>query len=124
MTDFAHFDHDLWPPAPPRSDVDQSYIETAKEMAEGAEEAKGGKCIYGHYVFWLEGPVAVRPGHIYSREGRDEFRISGMCEYCFDEAFAQPDCHCGREDLGNHCQCCCDNPTDGNEMGSSGGGEA
>ena len=28
---------------------------------------------------------AVFEGHIYSREGLDEYRISGHCEYCFDK---------------------------------------
>lgn len=27
----------------------------------------------------------IHPGEIYSQAGKDEFRISGICEYCFDE---------------------------------------
>ena len=30
---------------------------------------------------------AQGPGHIYSQAGKDEYSLSGLCEYCFDKAF-------------------------------------
>jgi hypothetical protein len=41
------------------------------------------RCSMG--VFYLRYPYAACMGHIYSPEGKSEFRISGFCEWCFDE---------------------------------------
>jgi len=50
---------------------------------------RGGTCIKCNESvkadFMLIG--AQRPGDIYSPEGLKEYRISGLCEYCWDELF-------------------------------------
>lgn len=49
------------------------------------------KCIYGEPVFFEEDYKARREGHIYSKAGVDEYRISQCCEYHFDQMFAEDD---------------------------------
>ena len=76
-------------------------LEEAQEMAKQAEEAGGARCHFGEAAFFLPGPLALVPGHIYSAAGRDEYNISKTCEYHFDAMFADPGvCDCG--------QACCD----------------
>jgi hypothetical protein len=36
-------------------------------------------------VFYAPGEFATQMGHIYSELGLKEYRISAMCEWCFDE---------------------------------------
>jgi hypothetical protein len=36
-------------------------------------------------VYYHQHSHAIGMGHIYSPEGKSEFRISGLCEWCFDE---------------------------------------
>lgn len=43
---------------------------------------------------------SLNPGVIYSSAGLDEYRISGLCEYCFDEITKEEedeDCNHGHE---------------------------
>ena len=49
----------------------------------------GGRCVFcGKKVYYFEGDRAFMRGQIYSQSGVDEFRISSICEYCFDETTA------------------------------------
>ncbi len=63
----------------------------ADEMSAGAEASAGARCLFGEAVFWLPADTAVRPGHIYSEDGRAEFKISQCCEFHFDEMFPDDD---------------------------------
>jgi hypothetical protein len=42
-------------------------------------------CFCNHAFFWLEHDHALVAGHVYSDAGREEVRITGVCEWCFDE---------------------------------------
>lgn len=64
-----------------------SKYQAALEMKD-AVEADGEYTLYcfdtqggRHKVFYLEADRALLPGHIYSAEGRAEYRISSCCEY-------------------------------------------
>ena len=62
--------------------------ETYKVALTKAEEYETPKCICcGDHTFYNEGSSSFGPGHIYSKDGVNEMRISKMCEYCFDELF-------------------------------------
>ena len=62
--------------------------ETYKVALTKAEEYETPKCMScGNHTFYNEGYSSFGPGHIYSKEGVNEMRISKMCEYCFDELF-------------------------------------
>lgn len=70
----------------------QSIEELKKNLAINAfgqtkEEAQQScVCINcGHEIFWEKSRRSTRPGHIYSEAGLREYKISGMCEYCFDK---------------------------------------
>ena len=46
------------------------------------------KCIScNQYIYIRRDSQAEGPGHIYSQAGKDEYSLSGLCEYCFDKAF-------------------------------------
>lgn len=38
-------------------------------------------------IYYSDDGANVKPGCIYSQAGKDEYSISGLCEYCFDKAF-------------------------------------
>lgn len=40
-----------------------------------------------HATFYAPDTKARVPGHVYSRDGMAELRISKSCEWCFDHAF-------------------------------------
>lgn len=68
----------------------QSIEELKKNLAVNVFWAdQGGPTILcincGHEVFWEKSRRGKRPGHIYSEAGLKEYKISGMCEYCFDK---------------------------------------
>ena len=42
-------------------------------------------------IFCSEGEKAEKEGHIYSVAGQNEYRITALCEYCFDKAFEVPE---------------------------------
>ena len=70
----------------------QSIEELKKNLAINAfgqtkEEAQQScVCINcGHEIFWSSNLAERKPGCIYSRAGIREYRISGMCEHCFDK---------------------------------------
>lgn len=70
----------------PFTEEDKKVLEEViKPLKEAAEKAKDiGRCIEGEAIFWHEYHRALAPGHIYSEAGRNEFRISRLCEYHFD----------------------------------------
>lgn len=77
-------------------------VEILTLVREGANEAKRThpcpKC--EHYPFFAPHDEALIEGHVYSRDGLAEVRITGYCEFCFDLITAEPDevydCHdCG-----------------------------
>lgn len=65
-------------------------LERAQQMAEEAGGTDGARCIKGEAVFYLSGPRALVPGHIYSRAGMNEFKISQCCEYHYDLMMQPP----------------------------------
>ena len=42
-------------------------------------------------IFYCAGRKAEKEGHIYSVAGQNEYRMSALCEYCFDKAFGIPE---------------------------------
>jgi hypothetical protein len=50
----------------------------------------GGEKVFYQPVSEHDEQKASGPGHIYSEAGLKEYKISGACEYHFDEAFAEP----------------------------------
>lgn len=72
--------------------TDKAYADKVFTMKAGAmqETVKLPTCVpptlgCGQVVFWVEGNEALTQGHIYSRAGRREFSMTGMCEWCFDQ---------------------------------------
>lgn len=63
----------------------------AADMLKEAEKAGLGRCVMGERVFWWPTRRAYGPGHIYTLEGRSEFRISGACEWHFDKLLMEED---------------------------------
>ena len=49
------------------------------------------RCIQGEKIFFIPDSRARGEGHIYSDAGLSEFRISGCCEYHFDNWFREED---------------------------------
>ena len=46
------------------------------------------KCISCNQpIYYSDDDTDVKPGCIYSMAGKDEYYLSGLCEYCFDKAF-------------------------------------
>ncbi len=60
----------------------------ANEVNEGNP---ANNCVNGHPIFYVEGQAGELPGHIYSEAGMREFRISRMCEWCFDDMCIEED---------------------------------
>ena len=57
-----------------------------------AEAIQQGICISCKKpIFYCAGRKAEKKGHIYSVAGQNEYRMSALCEYCFDKAFEVPD---------------------------------
>lgn len=42
-------------------------------------------------IFYSPTQKAEKEGHIYSVAGQNEYRITALCEYCFDKAFEIPE---------------------------------
>lgn len=60
--------------------------------AEAREKELGRPCpVCKLYPFYLEHGNAIRTGHVYSWRGRDELKITGMCEYCWDQMEPEDD---------------------------------
>ena len=68
--------------------TDETRKELLKELQRRAEESTPDKaCRFSEekeVVFFAEWDEALIPGHIYSKEGLEEYRISQTCEYHFD----------------------------------------
>lgn len=77
------------PTTPDTHDEERARIaQETRDKAE-ADYHYQNRCIYGEKVFFVEDTVGRLPGHIYSHDGVTEHRMSGCCEYHFDEMFAQ-----------------------------------
>jgi hypothetical protein len=77
----------------PGPETEQDKIrecEVTRDLAE-KDEKYILRCIFGEKVFYVEDTKSRMPGHCYSKEGVLEIRISGCCEYHFDEMFAEDD---------------------------------
>lgn len=77
-------------------DTEDEARKACVEMFFSAQEAVAeGKyfstCIHGEPVFYYEYSRGLIPGHIYSKSGIDEYRISACCEYHFDDMFKETD---------------------------------
>lgn len=76
-----------------RDTTDERRVEILTLVREGADEAKMGpvcpKC--KHYSFFAPHDEALIEGHVYSRDGMAEIRITGYCEFCFDLITAEPE---------------------------------
>jgi len=55
------------------------------------DETYSRTCIQGEKVIYIPDTHARGPGHIYSDSGLNEHRISGCCEYHFDNWFREQD---------------------------------
>lgn len=67
-------------------------IEILTLLQEGSDEAEMGRpcpnC--GHHPFYAPHDEPLIEGHVYSRDGLAEIRITGYCEFCFDLITAEP----------------------------------
>lgn len=45
----------------------------------------------GEKVYYSPATKAEKKGHIYSVAGQNEYRMTVLCEYCFDSAFDVPE---------------------------------
>lgn len=72
------------------AEIDALHLERCRETAARAELDDGYqlRCLMGEKVFYVEYHKSLMPGHIYSSLGADEFRISRLCEFHFDEMAA------------------------------------
>ena len=61
--------------------------------AEGRSAAANGTCVIGGepVFFAYASSAAGGPGHIYSDAGEKEYKMSGCCEYHFDNMFSESD---------------------------------
>lgn len=75
---------------PTPEQVSQAVSDCIK-MATQAEEDDGynNRCVNGEKVFYYDYYRGLMPGHIYSEDGMREFKMSGACEFHFDEWFAE-----------------------------------
>ena len=68
--------------------VDHMSAMAEQGMADGTYLSK---CIYGEAVYYVENDKGLKPGHIYSKDGMAEYKISRCCEFHFDEMFKEDD---------------------------------
>ena len=67
-------------------EVAAEHLSTRAEASEHSPRCPTCKAA----LFYLPHGFAIRKGHVYSRAGKAELGITGMCEFCFD-ALADPD---------------------------------
>lgn len=76
-----------------RATTDERRVELLTLLREAADEVKMGspcpKC--KHIPFYAPHDEPLIEGHVYSRDGLQEIRITGYCEFCFDLITAEPD---------------------------------
>lgn len=66
------------------------YVKDKADATEGYDN----RCIHcGDKVFFVEHTEGLVQGHIYSDMGAKEYRISRICEYCFDEVCKEVEDH-------------------------------
>ena len=57
-----------------------------------SEALQQGICIScKQRVYYSADRKAEKEGHIYSCAGQNEYRMTALCEYCFDKAFEVPE---------------------------------
>lgn len=57
-----------------------------------SEAIQQGICISCRQrIYYSADGKAEKEGHIYSCAGQNEYRITALCEYCFDKAFEVPE---------------------------------
>ena len=57
-----------------------------------SEAKQQGICIScKQKIYFRSAKKAEKAGHIYSFAGQNEYRMTALCEYCFDKAFDVPD---------------------------------
>ena len=68
-------------------------VELLELVRDGANEVEMGspcpRC--KNYMFYAPHDEALIEGHVYSREGLADVRITGYCEFCFDLITVEPD---------------------------------
>ena len=70
----------------PTPEENQQALVEVMELARQAITAETPKCVNcGNAIFFYEWHEALTKGHVYSAAGRREIRLSGYCEFCFDE---------------------------------------
>ena len=71
----------------------ERLIELLTLLQEGANEAgMGRRCPRcKNFLFYAPSDEALLEGHVYSRDGLAEIRITGFCEFCFDLITAEPE---------------------------------
>lgn len=71
-----------------------TYAEALTEVRaveEAGNPSKFPTCfICGHIGFHYPAPKASDPGHVYSDLGMEEWKNTGICEFCFDKTTADP----------------------------------
>lgn len=69
--------------------TDERRMEILKAVIQYMERISiNSSCKHcNHKVFFASYGKALCEGHIYSQNGLDEFYISSICEYCFDELY-------------------------------------
>lgn len=79
----------MWSPDETEPNINKEIYERA---LKNAESVGSPKCVFcGKHLFYHAEAAAFGPGHIYSILGKRESRLSGSCEYCFDEMFKEED---------------------------------
>ncbi len=68
-------------------DIEQCNLLIARAKDDPTYDTR---CIAGELVFYYPYDYGLMPGHIYSEVGVDEFKISGSCEFHFDEWTKDP----------------------------------
>jgi hypothetical protein len=73
--------------------VRERKVQILMLLQEGANEAKMGKpcSVCRNYMFFAPNDEALIEGHVYSHDGLAEIRITGYCEFCFDQATLHED---------------------------------
>lgn len=56
-----------------------------------AEAQSKRTCINCGQPICLSDEPTNKPGNIYSHAGAKEYKITGLCEYCFDNIMAEPE---------------------------------
>lgn len=76
-----------------RDTTHERRVELLIMLQEGADETKYLPPCHncGHVPFYAPHDEGLVEGHVYSRDGLSEIRLSGLCEYCFDRITAEPD---------------------------------